>query len=309
MKPKEERTDSDIEVVVEALKTLKFFQDAQREDANFDEFLTSVYNSLNFEHFHKNQAIFHQGERGSKFYIILKGRVDVYIQKSREEIEKEIKEKKLNHLKDGLAIPKDLFASDYAESNRTSFIKISEDSSELLRKRSEPFNVHLFQEQQHLGRRGSKKHKSSFHKLPPVEKEVSVFSSFPERQESYIENGVVKFKLVRTLISGDTFGEVALSSDMPRSATVIASRDLQVLTLSKAAYKKISENLEKGLKLKWKFFAEITDNSSKEAVLGFCYGFKERTYKYGQTLFFQGQIPKEIFLIREGEVQVKFNSL
>jgi len=282
---------------------LKFFQVAQREDMNFEEFLTSVYESLNHEHFHRNQAIFHQGERGSKFYIILKGKVDVYIPKSREEVEKEVREKKESHFRDGF--PKDPFASDVDE-NGISFIKHHEENSELMKKRSEPYNNQFLPEFQLLGRRSSKKHKSSLNKISPSDKETNVFANFPERHDVYFDGSVAKFKFIRTLGSGETFGEVALSSEMPRSATIIASRDLQVLTLSKAAYKKISENLEKGLKLKWRFFADITDNSSKEAVLGFCYGFKERTYKYGQTLFFQGQTPKEIFLIREGEIQVFF---
>jgi len=312
MKAKEERQESDIQAIIDALKTLKFFQELQREDVDFDDFLQSIYEVLNHEHFHKHQPVFHFGDRGTKFYVIIKGRVDVYVPKSREEIEKTFNEKKEKNeniwrrrsiryrqsiFQEALEKEKEKEKNANISPSNTNRQSFAETSSPRHRKDtlSSQFSGEIAKPQ--MTKRQSRQ------RARENMKEMEVFVNINEKG-MYIEDGVLRFKKVRTLNIGDTFGELALSSDMARSATVIASKDLQMLSLSKVAYKKIFEYLERNLKQKWRFFSEITENSSQELILGFCYGFKEKTFRYGQTLFHQGQTPKDIFIIRDGEIQI-----
>ena len=301
MKAKEERQENDIQAVVEAIKTIKFFQDLKREDVDFDDFLVSIYEVLNHEHFHKQEAVFHFGERGTKFYVIIKGSVDVYVPKSREEIEKSLVEKKENgHWKRRLSRFRNSISQEPAPeknggvSNRES---MRDGSPERRRKETMSSQFSNDVQKPPVSKRQQRR------KTIEVARELEMFAGMNEKG-MYVEEGILRFKKVRNLNVGDTFGEVALSSDMARSATVIASKDLQVLTLSKMAYKKIFEYLERNLKQKWRFFSEITENSSQETVLGFCYGFKEKSFRYGQTLFHQGQFPQNIFILRDGEIQI-----
>jgi len=41
---------------------------------------------LKYEIFHPGKAIFHIGDKGDKFYIILKGAVDVFVPRKEEDI-------------------------------------------------------------------------------------------------------------------------------------------------------------------------------------------------------------------------------
>jgi len=134
---------------------------------------------------------------------------------------------------------------------------------------------------------------------------LNLFSKFPEEKRNiYIDNGCLKFKKARTMEAGSYFGEIALSSNMSRGATVIASSQLTVATLSKSSYKQIFKNVETSLKAKWQFFSELLRGTSREAVTKFCYAFKERAYKFNQKLFEEGEMPRQVFVIHEGEVQV-----
>jgi len=308
MKAKEERQENDIQAVVEAIKTIKFFQDLKREDVDFDDFLVTIYEVLNHEHFHKQEAVFHFGERGTKFYVIIKGSVDVYVPKSREEVEKSLVEKKERpdgHWKRRLSRFRNSTPQEAAAPEKNSNGNGSVSNRESMRqgspvgKRKEVISSQFSTEIQ----KPSITRRQSRQEARENARELEMFTGLDEKG-MYVEEGILRFKKVRRLNVGDTFGEVALSSEMARSATVIASKDLQVLTLSKTAYKKIFEYLERNLKQKWRFFSEITENSSQETVLGFCYGFKEKSFRYGQTLFHQGQFPQNIFIIRDGEIQI-----
>lgn len=53
----------------------------------------------------------------------------------------------------------------------------------------------------------------------------------------FTENGICKFMSVALKYSGQYFGEMALTNDKPRAASIIALTDLTVLSLSKSNYK------------------------------------------------------------------------
>ena len=65
-----------IEKVIEFTKNLKFFQ-SLREDHSED-LHYSVCSCMQYEYFPENSLIFKQGDTGSKFYIILEGKVRIF---------------------------------------------------------------------------------------------------------------------------------------------------------------------------------------------------------------------------------------
>lgn len=58
--------------------------------------------------------------------------------------------------------------------------------------------------------------------------------------EKYLTpEGVLKFHQIVTLNAGDCFGDLALTSDTPRSASILALSDLILLSLTKKDYQLI----------------------------------------------------------------------
>ena len=314
-KENKNRRHYDQRVICKALKTIKFFADMQKDDFDFDSFLLQTFDLMEYEEFEKDEAIFHSGDAGDKFYIILKGTVDVFIPKTQDEIvsdsslESESKRYhlNLNHLKHGHF---DSVSSSDSPNNRPSVLQRNSIFSPV--KRGIPSNEEVGDEIPR--KRGSimsvvhthhAKLKIKHSNYTAYSALLNLFSKFPEEKRNiYIDNGCLKFKKARTMEAGSYFGEIALSSNMSRGATVIASSQLTVATLSKSSYKQIFKNVETSLKAKWQFFSELLRGTSREAVTKFCYAFKERAYRFNQKLFEEGEMPRQVFVIHEGEVQV-----
>ncbi len=292
----------------------------QKDDMDFDSFLLRSFALMEHEAYEKDDAVFHMGDAGDKFYIILKGSVDVFVPKTQDEItsdsylESEAKRYHLNlrHIKYNHA---EATNSD-SSSDRTPPLHQKRDSIKPSSKKQIPSHEEIADEQ--FKRRGgtgagiintlAKLKVKNTHYNNHLN-HLQLFSKFPEKKNLYIENGHVKFRKIRTMEAGECFGEIALSSDMSRGASVIASSELHMVTLCKAAYKQIFKNVETSLKAKWNFFSELLKGTTKETITKFCYTFKERVYRYNQKIIEEGDIPRHVFVIHEGEVQVNDDDL
>ena len=301
--PKEDRTIEDRKLILDFLKSCKPIIGLKRENINFNELLQDMIEAMNLEYHHKGEAMFHHGDRATKCYIILKGRVDFYTPKSPEDIIKEIKEYNLE--------PKSvLFGSNisinHENSNKGDDSKAGfETLLTIPKKRRETVHGHLPFEK---SRRSSSIIKSVkvLQKITSKKEELHALAKFKEYKQMYFESSVVKFKKVYTLNPGDVFGEEALLSINLREVTTVAATDLQVMTISKITYENIVHAIEKNMDEKWKFFAKLTEEGSKETTSHFCRGFREERYKYGQNIFMQGEVARDVFIVKEGEVQVFF---
>jgi len=283
----------------------------QKDDMDFDSFLLRSFDLMKYEAYEKDDAVFHLGDAGDKFYIILKGSIDVFIPKTQDEItndsylESEHKRYHLNlrHIKQTNI---EAMNSD-SSSDRTPPVQQRNPSG----KKLIPSHEEIADEHMKKGGKGAgiintlaKLKVKNTHYTNHLN-HMQLFYKFPEKKNLYIENGQVKFRKIRTMEAGDCFGEIALSSDMCRGASVIASSELHVLTLSKSAYKQIFKNVETSLKAKWNFFSELLKGTTKETITKFCYTFKERVFRYNQKIIEEGDIPRHVFVIHEGEVQVR----
>ena len=121
---------------------------------------------------------------------------------------------------------------------------------------------------------------------------------------NYYVNGVLKFKGIKVLGAGFYFGDLALTNDKPRAATILATEDTHFVSLTKKDYKAIFDTQIKKMKAKLDFFSSIFEGCSMESIVKFSYAFYERNYKYGQKIFSQSEMPNELNLIKTGEVQV-----
>jgi NTE family protein len=70
----------------------------------------------------------------------------------------------------------------------------------------------------------------------------SLYIVLSGRLGAFLSNGQKKEVLIRQMVSGETVGEMAMLSAEPRSATVVALRDTELVRLSKSAFEKLVDD-------------------------------------------------------------------
>ena len=254
------------------------------------------------EKFEEGSTIFQLGDRGEKFYLILKGSVDIYIPKIEEE-EEEISVSEKHAFQSHQRRQMQNFGLNNS-AIRSQMVKRlrSKGSASPMHETSKGLNTQLTE---HLKRLKSRRNQVVNTRGPSLDHESSSFPQLKfEKKHAPLQEESIKLSKVRSMGPGSYFGEISITSNMPRGATVVAASDLYVATLTKNAYKTICQVVETSLEVKWRFFCELLNNTAKETVTKFCYSFKERSLKFNQKIFEQGQKPTEVFIIRQGEIQV-----
>ena len=314
MLEKELRSQEDNQYLIEVIGQIPFFNDLASKSQNEQEILEKCCNAMQNEFFEKNSAIFHYGEHGKKFYHILKGSVDLYLPKTHEDLEQEFNQlekeimESLKSLDDGqmfdnLKRIKAYLTGDNEIRDQIEEISIPKQSSSKIPKNKSP-------NQQH---NSSKKELGTINilnilaELPIIsgnKQSVELFQRY-KKNEKFIQNGICKYKKFKTLFAGDHFGELALTTQLPRAATVIASTELQTTTLSKEDFNLIFKNKINDINKKFDFFQRnYSISCSIESLNRFAYHFKEKRFTYGKKIYIEGEPSNELYVIVEGEVQV-----
>lgn len=110
------------------------------------------------------------------------------------------------------------------------------------------------------------------------------------------------------LKDGDSFGELALISLKPRSATIRCLTNCKFAVLSKKCYEKVFLIKEKKkLTEKVGYLKDIPflKDVTKTKLSKFTYFFEEKTYKRGQILYEEGDACKHVYIVKEGEFELK----
>lgn len=302
---------------------------------NSKETLIMLSQKLMFEKHKTNQLLFRFGDYGEKFYIILKGSVNVIIYK-----ELEIKmtyEDYISHLKRLKELKEYVLMKKIIKIN-TNVIKeanvnyiLSLDETEEERNITIQNSLNLF------------KHCNSYHSynsynswnsnnntMEVISANDYIQRSFPQvlnknnkgdndvnTKNSYDITLWVYFNLC-SLGIGKTFGDIALSNpNCVRTGTIICKEDSYLGTLTKAGYDSLVKDSQDKLrkaKIMTILSAPIFTGVRVDTFIKNYFNcFKELELNQGMTLFNQGDKREEIFLIKEGEVDIttrlSFNEL
>jgi len=285
------------------------------KDPKNNEALMHIYEAMNYEVINKDDAVFHYGEKGSKVYLILKGSVDIFLPKDPEEVmnevmgqrsqrERENRERegfrtgeRKTSLKPERSTSRSRRESLFVENGRRHSIFKPEKTIKTLTSHT------LNNIQDVSGSQGRLNTNSSGGHYP---NNPEAFSKYSSHQELYFEEGVLKFKRLKTIYPGSYCGEIGLTSDVPRDSSAIAASNVCLVSLTKWAYEKTADLIQERMKSKWDFFSALLKEESKEIIKRFCSSFREEQRRYGQKIIQQGSMPKEVYIICQGEVQVIF---
>ena len=90
---KNNRTNDELKILDEQFSKIKFFSDNKKKMDQESYYKLLRY--LSYEKISSNQIVFRQGDMGDKFYVILKGNVDVFVRKPDIELKKKTNKDKL----------------------------------------------------------------------------------------------------------------------------------------------------------------------------------------------------------------------
>jgi CRP-like cAMP-binding protein len=121
------------------------------------------------------------------------------------------------------------------------------------------------------------------------------------------DSGQITFTEIMVFHSGSSFGELALETSRPRSASAICKSDSHFLVLLKKDYCHLMQKLVTEKKNEMIYFLQSLpafQKLNKLAISKLTYNIREMNYFKGQTVFNEGDPAKEIFIIHDGECKL-----
>lgn len=231
-------------------------------------FIRHSSNHFRFEHFSRGSIIFNAGDQADKFYLILKGRIGVFVPQSSDEIRTNRNELILRQVKS-----LNTLSPMVTPGISPNFMPMSA--------QKQPSNE-LFYE--------------------------NFFIQTPELKKKYFEEELFVFKMIKVLSEKDCFGEVALSNNKPRSASILALDDLSVLTLLKDDFERDFAKMIRESQEKFEFFQKLFEmnqnESSSSALMRVIYYFNELEMPPNQMIFHEGEKANAFYVIVRGEVEI-----
>lgn len=256
------------------------------EDPN--ELINKICLCIKFESKPKNTIICQLGEIGDKFYVVFKGKIAVIIAQSYEH---------------------ELSESDFIE-----HLKVLHSYQEYdILERTVSSNRHIYLSPQ--------MHEIMEHldyTKPLLQRDFSVEEYIERIRPASTPNSGEKikvklwtYKMVVEITAGNSFGDVALSGEEKRrNASIITLEDCDFGTIKKESYEICIKEAEE------KARRNNIDNVYSQIIFqgynkdffekNYFNFFKHEVFNRGHILFVQGTERKEIFFVKEGEIELSF---
>ncbi|CAD8084615.1 unnamed protein product [Paramecium sonneborni] len=249
------------------LREFGYFKALEQQEEYFD-YIEQTITSMEYKQVKRGNIVFHCGERGDYFYLILRGTGIVYVPKKQEEL---VQQKtillKVDQCKEDLANTK------------------KKDEIKQLQKQLQDLQTQL-QDYQNP-------------------EDILLFP-FKSRYYQKLQNGqmICLYKKVNVMREGECFGEVSLFRNEPRAATLIALETLHLGALNKTNYLRIFESKLEKLNFTLGMLSKLFPQSSKENVIQLSFDFQKKIYSINSTIFKQGDVVDGLYLIFSGIVEI-----
>ena len=145
---------------------------------------------------------------------------------------------------------------------------------------------------------------SNFYKRTYTQEECDQFELWETREHSFFKDRIPKYSIKATLSSLSTFGEIALSYTNRRTATIMASQDCTMLTLSKKVFSEVCDDARGQTANFLRFLKESFPGLSNSCLANLLCRLKERKMKLGTKLVNLGKIPESCYIIKTGHVKI-----
>lgn len=314
-----------IETLLSLTQNVEFFRKISLEH-NSTEIHKECCAMMTMEEYEKDDIIINFGEVANKFYIILKGSVSVLVPVKKKLKLTVQKYKQYENMYDkqsvvlnspSLSSSSSSSSSDLLEKTKAALInrhhRITRiNIKELIEKMKidEEEGLRIKKPNENLAADNEEKLISQLFKEKMNKEKNIIMQVIKETNQELIEVEVDDMEVVSVLKEGNDFGELALISDRPRAATVIAREHVNLLVLHKNSFKSILGALtEKKISQKVKILKNFPYFStwSKISLSKLAYFFSVQCLSHKQSLFTQGQKVNGIFFISQGELVLSKN--
>jgi CRP-like cAMP-binding protein len=300
------RSPQHIDSLVKLTSDVDFFKKIGQEQKSSDVH-KECCKVMTLEEYSDGDYIFKFGEKGDKFYIILSGSVSVKVPTKKKLTVSKTTAQKIETLLESSSESDDndsVLESDVRKINRHVTVNVAEiisainPLSTLRSDEGDNKKIILDNEEKRLlnAFRGK------------VRKEQRILMGIIKRSElNEIEIEVEDLNEVKVLYAGSSFGELALLSERPRSATIEALERSSFLVLNKHNFTIIlGEIAEKRLNTMTKFLYEMAyfNTRSKSALIKLAYFFQTKKYSKSQVIFRENDCVDGVYFIKEGEVTI-----
>ena len=125
-----------------------------------------------------------------------------------------------------------------------------------------------------------------------------------ERPGRYLKEGHFFYRPCKKIEAGSYFGELALITNKPRSATIVASQDLHCFSFNKRTFDLISNRRIENMNPSMKFLEEYFPEATKSHLARLAYLVEEHHYPYNHVIYWEKDAPDALYFIKTGEIQL-----
>lgn len=122
--------------------------------------------------------------------------------------------------------------------------------------------------------------------------------------KNYFKSGVATFKKEREVKSGESIAEVCLTTDLTIEHTIIASEDLDIITISKENFRTLSLSKVNSIVERKEFFWQLFPNLTVESIIKLCAYVEEKVILNWDYVYREDDEANAIYIVKQGEVQV-----
>jgi len=311
------RGPKELENIQRALNKIKFLTDAAKEQG--PEFMTAASKVAKYEKFEKGELVFPYGDVGSKFYVILKGSVGIWV--PTKKLDKPVRQVQKKHT---LAQRRE--SKETRESRRSSLTISGPSGSARSDRRSMIPNMGANQNPQGSSggpRRSQLVAGTTGMQIPADRKDqgdvIQEQNESDEEEEEIIKESkqegvpnVVKDDYewecseVVVFKAGLSFGELALLKDKPRAATIKCKEECHFAVMEKTDYQQLIGRIQAKKLDQFIHFLQnrpLFSNWTKTLLSKLTYYFETKKYMRKQVIFRKGDLAHKFYLIKTGEVK------
>ena len=297
------RSSQYIDYLMKHTQNVQFFKNLSSED-NVHDIHRECCKAMTLEEYSTDEIIFNFGDKGDKFYIILSGSVTVKIPSNKTFV---VNQETMSRIEETLL---DLIDSpDISNDNELAFDR--KPKSILYLTSNVPKFLKSLNSNQGFSEMDLNEEERNLVNLLRSKTQTelkSIIKSAKESGSDKYEIEICDFHEIGILFAGSAFGELALISDKPRSASIQARERCAFLVLNKNDFKKIlgvlSENKLSSI-IKFLQSIQYFHNWSKTALTKISYYLEPVKLKKNQPIYRENEPVEGVYFIRDGEVIIE----
>lgn len=314
-KPHDKRSQEEIDLLVVLIKNLEFFKTREIKEKHYPE----IVPCLKLQKFKTGDFVFHKGDEGQHFYIIISGTISVQMpNKTKIEKVKKLKEEVVEYLKFATRKKRKESTSSRKSSNHSVVSGSQSNASDDEDQHSETGSSKNDKEKgaktparknstasNHSNKSNHEHRNSGMHKRMGS---VGNFENMnPVQKLEYWEQEPDLIEVVR-LYKGMSFGELALIDNKPRAATIKCESDCIFATMERSDYTKTLSRIEnRNINKVIDFFKDLPyfENYGRAALNKIRFNFSRIKFKRKHIIYKEGDPSDFVYIVINGDFELE----